>query len=297
MNREDLNDLLAFLVVAEERSFTRAAAKLGKSQSALSQNMKHLEERLGVRLLARTTRSVSTTEAGERLLAGLRPALEGISDALDVVSYFRKKPAGLVRISTSKSPAMSVVRRALARFLLEHPDVNVELTIDAGFVDIVEGRCDAGIRLGQQLDQDMVAVRISPDIRARIIGSPSYFANHPIPLTPHDLHSHNCISYRMTTLGGIYAWEFEKEGQELTVRVSGSLVTNDADIMVAAALDGVGIAFVLEGYVTDHLADGRLVSVLEDWCAPFPGFYLYYPSRKQMTPAFAALVEALRYRS
>jgi DNA-binding transcriptional LysR family regulator len=283
-------------VVAEEQSFTRAAAKLGMSQSALSHAMKALEERLDLRLLARTTRSVSATEAGQRLLRTLQPALEDISMELAALRTLRGKPAGTIRITSGKHPAMLVVWPALSRFLAEYPDVQVEISVDDSLTDIVAGRYDAGIRLGEEVEKDMIAVCISPDIRSAVVGSPSYFSEHPPPHSPHDLAEHNCINYRMATAGGLYPWEFEKDGQSLAVRVNGSLVFNDIDLMVAAALDGCGLAHVFEDQVAPHLAAGRLLRVLDEWCPPFPGFYLYYPSRRQTPPALAALVDALRYR-
>ena len=296
MNRGDLDDLAAFAVVAEEQSFTRAAAKLGMSQSALSHAMKALEERLDLRLLARTTRSVSATEAGQRLLRTLQPALEDISTELAALRTLRGKPAGTIRITAGKHPAMLVVWPALSRFLGEYPDVQVEISVDDSLTDIVAGRYDAGIRLGEEVEKDMIAVRISPDIRSAVVGSPGYFAKHPPPHSPHDLAEHNCINYRMATAGGLYPWEFEKDGQSLAVRVNGSLVFNDIDLMVAAALDGRGLAHVFEDQVAPHLAAGRLLRVLDEWCPPFPGFYLYYPSRRQTPPALAALVDTLRYK-
>jgi DNA-binding transcriptional LysR family regulator len=259
--------------------------------------MRALEERLGLRLLARTTRSVSPTEAGERLLRSLRPAFEDISSGLAALSELREKPAGTIRITTSKYAATAILRPALSRFLPNYPDVQVEITIDEGFTDIVAGRYDAGVRLGEEVEKDMIAVRISPDIRSAVVGSSAYFAAHPKPCSPHDLADHNCITYRMATAGGLYPWEFEKKGQPVAVRVTGSLIFNDVDLIVAAALEGQGLAFLFEGQVAGHLAEGQLIQVLADWCPPFPGFYLYYPSRRQTPPAMAALVEALRYRA
>ncbi|MGY0710414.1 LysR family transcriptional regulator [Azospirillum argentinense] len=296
MNRNDLSDLAAFAVVAEEGSFTRAAARLGMSQSALSHAMKALEDRLGLRLLARTTRSVSTTEAGQRLLRTLRPALDDIAAGLAAVGELREKPAGTLRITTGKHAAVRVLWPVLSRFLADYPEVQVELSIDSSLTDIVASRFDAGVRLGEQLEKDMIAVRIGPDIRAAIVGAPSYFAQHPVPCAPQDLAGHDCINYRFTTSGAVYVWEFEEDGHPVNVRVSGSLVSNDMDVIMAAVLDGRGLAYIFEDEVAEHVAAGRLVRVLDDWCTPFPGYYLYYPSRRQIPPALAALVDALRYR-
>ena len=296
MNRNDLSDLAAFSVVAEEGSFTRAAARLGMSQSALSHAMKGLEDRLGLRLLARTTRSVSTTEAGQRLLRTLRPALDDIAAGLAAVGEMREKPAGTIRITTGKHAAVRLLWPVLKRFLADFPEVQVELAIDSGLTDIVANRYDAGVRLGERVEKDMIAVRIGPDIRAAIVGAPSYFARRPVPCAPQELVGHDCINYRFSTSSALYAWEFEENGQPINVRVSGPLVSNDMDVILAAALDGRGLAYVFEDEVADHLAAGRLVRVLDDWCRPFPGYYLYYPSRRQIPPALAALVNALRYR-
>ena len=295
MERNQLNDLAAFKVVAEEGSFTRAAAKLGMSQSALSHAMSMLESRLGVRLLARTTRSVAPTEAGQRLLRMLRPALADIEAGLASLGELRDKPSGSLRISMPK-PASEFLMAALSRFLPAHPDVKVELVSDESFTDIVAGQCDAGVRLGESIDQDMIAVRISPDIRMAIVGSPQYFADHPKPKTPQDLASHFCINYREGRGGGFYAWEFERGGRALSVRVEGNFAANDSDLTLAGALRGLGLATVFEYQAADHIAAGRLVRVLDDWCPSFPGFHLYYPSRRQTTPALAALVDALRCR-
>ncbi len=295
MNRNDLSDLAAFAVVAEEGSFTRAAARLGMSQSALSHAMKALEDRLGLRLLARTTRSVSTTEAGQRLLRTLRPALDDIAAGLAAVGELRERPAGTVRITTGKHAAVRVLWPVLNRFLADFPEVQVELSIDSSLTDIVASRFDAGVRLGERVEKDMIAVRIGPDLRAAIVGAPSYFARRPVPCALQDLAGHDCINYRFTASGAVYAWEFEGK-EPINVRVSGSLVSNDMDVILAAALDGRGLAYVFEDEVAEHIAAGRLVRVLEDWCRPFPGYYLYYPSRRQIPPALAALVDALRYR-
>ncbi|MBW8813096.1 MAG: LysR family transcriptional regulator [Caulobacterales bacterium] len=296
MRREDLADLTAFLAVAEARSFTRAAAQLGASQSALSHTVRRLEARLGLRLLTRTTRRVAPTEAGERLIETLRPALDTIDARLAALGELRDRPAGAVRITASRHAAEAVLWPALARLLPDYPDVSVEVASEPGFVDIVAERFDAGVRLGEQVAKDMVAVRIGPDLRMAVVGAPAYFAAHPPPGSPHDLTEHRCVNLRLPTLGGLYAWEFEKDGRALNVRVEGQLVFNDARLLLAAAAAGFGLACVLEDQAARHLADGRLVRVLEDWCPPFPGYHLYYPSRRQPTAAFALVVDALRYR-
>lgn len=296
MKREELAALAAFLAVVEERSFTRAAAKLGTSQSALSHTVRKLEAHLGLQLLMRTTRSVATTEAGERLIETLRPSFDEIDAKLAALSELREKPAGTVRITTSQHAAEAVLWPAPARLLPAHPDVNVELSIDATLTDIVAERYDAGVRLGEQVAKDMIAVRIGPDMRMAAVGAPAYFAKHPKPKTPQELTQHRCINLRLPTLGGVYPWEFEKEGRELNVRVEGQLIFNEARMILTAAAAGAGLALVLEDQARPFIADGRLVQVLKDWCAPFPGYHLYYPSRRQLSPAFALLVEALRYR-
>jgi DNA-binding transcriptional LysR family regulator len=296
MPRQNVNDLLAFLAVAKERSFTRAAAKLGVSQSALSHTIRGLEARLGVRLLSRTTRSVSPTEAGERLLHTVGPRLEEIEAELAALSELREKPAGTIRITTGEHAAEAILWPALAKLLPHYPDVNVELTIDYGLIDIVAERYDAGVRLGEQVARDMIAVRIGPDMRMVVIGAPSYFARQPKPSKPQDLTAHDCINIRLPTYGGLYAWEFEKGGRELKVRVEGQLVFNNISLRLNAALAGFGLAYLPEDQVQTHLADGRLIRVLDDWCPPFSGYHLYYPSRRQSSAAFALLVDALRYR-
>ena len=296
MKREDLVDLNAFVLVAEERSFTRAAARLGTSQSALSFALRRLEARLGVRLLTRTTRSVAPTEAGERLLATLGPALDKIDGELAALSELREKPAGTIRITTGEHAAEAILWPVLAKLLARYPDINAELVVDYALTDIVAGRYDAGVRLGEQVARDMISVRIGPDFSMAVVGAPSYFAKRPRPQKPQDLTSHDCINLRLPTYGGLYAWEFEKRGRELKVRVDGRLVLNDLSMRVGAAVAGLGLAYVPEDQVKTQVASGRLVRVLEDWCAPFPGYHLYYPSRRQPAPAFALLVEALRYR-
>ena len=296
MRREELGNLAMFLAVADERSFTKAAAKLGISQSALSHSMRRLEARLGLRLLTRTTRSVAPTEAGERLIETLRPALDNIDQKLAALTELRERPAGTVRITTSAHAAQSVLWPVIDRLATENPDINVEVNIEGGLVDIVAERYDAGIRLGERLEQDMIAVPISPRLRMAAFAAPSYLARRGTPQTPYDLARHNCISLRLQTAGGVYAWEFERKGKQLRVKPKGQLVFNDAGLIVAAALKGHGIAFMLENHVTQHLADGALIRVLEDWCEPFDGYYLYYPSRKQPSPAFSLVLDALRHR-
>ena len=297
MRRQDINDLLAFLAIARERSFTRAAAKLGVSQSALSHTIRGLETRLGLRLLTRTTRSVSPTEAGERLLHTVGPRFEEIDAELQALSELREKPAGTIRITATDHSANTVLWPRLAKFLPEYPDIKVEITIDYGFTDIVAQRYDAGVRSGEQVAKDMIAVRIGPDMRMAVVGAPSYFAKRPPPEKPQDLTEHNCVNLRLATYGGLYAWEFEKGGRELKVRVEGQLVFNGTFQMLNAALDGFGLAYVPDDVAQPHLAKGRLKRVLEDWCPPYSGYHLYYPSRRQSSPAFTLLVDALRYRS
>jgi DNA-binding transcriptional LysR family regulator len=296
MPRENLNDLLAFLAVAKERSFTRAAAQLGVSQSALSHTVRGLEERLGLRLLTRTTRSVAPTEAGERLLRAAGPRLEEIEAEMAALSELRDRPAGTIRITAHDHAVRAVLWPALENLLADYPDIKVEIVIDYGLTDIVADRFDAGVRTGEMVAKDMIAVRIGPDMRSAVVGAPSYFAKRARPKTPQDLTTHACINLRLPTHGGLYAWEFEKGGRELRVRVEGQLVFNGTAPMLNAALAGFGLAYVPEDAVQAHIADGRLIRVLSDWCPPYPGYHLYYPSRRQPTPAFALLVNALRYR-
>jgi DNA-binding transcriptional LysR family regulator len=294
--RENINDLLAFLAVARERSFTRAAAKLGVSQSALSHTIRGLEARLGLRLLTRTTRSVAPTEAGERLVRNVGPRFEEIEIELDALSELRDKPAGTIRITTGEHAADTILWPALAKLLPKFPDIKVELNVELALTDIVTERYDAGVRFGEQVGKDMIAVRIAPDMRMVVVGSPSYFAKRPVPKHPQDLVGHNCINIRLPTYGGLYVWEFEKDGRELKVRVEGQLVLNRLTQIVTATLAGIGLGFMPEDLAAAHVAKGRLRLVLADWCAPFPGYHLYYPSRRQSSPAFALLVDALRYR-
>jgi DNA-binding transcriptional LysR family regulator len=296
MAKANLNDLAAFLAVARERSFTRAAARLGVSQSALSHTLRQLESRLGLRLLTRSTRSVAPTEAGERLLNSIGPRIEEIETELDALSALRDKPAGTIRITTGEHAANTILWPKLEKFLPKYPEIKVELTVDYGLTDIVAGRYDAGIRYGEQVGKDMIAVRIAPDMRFIAAATPSYFTKNPIPKKPQDLVSHTCINMRLPTYGGLYAWEFEKHGRELKVRVEGQLILNTTSQILTAALAGFGIAFLPEDLMAPHIAKRRLKPVLEDWCPPFPGYHLYYPSRRQSAPAFALLVDALRYR-
>lgn len=295
MLRDELGDLAVLLAVAEERSFTRAAARLGTSQSSLSQAVRRLEEHLGVKLLARTTRSVSPTEAGEQLLSTLRPALGDIRDRLAALGQFRDKPAGLVRITTSRHAADTVLWPAIDRVLARYPDISVELSVDGALTNIVTERFDAGVRLGESLEKDMVALRIGPDLKLSVVGSPAYFADREIPLTPRQLTGHRCINLRLATRGNLYAWEFEKDAQTPSVRVEGPLTVNDAALALRAAVAGHGLACAMEGpEIAEHVAAGRLVRVLEDWCAPFAGYHLYYPDRHNLSPAFAVVRDELR---
>ncbi|APO71175.1 LysR family transcriptional regulator protein (plasmid) [Rhizobium gallicum] len=296
MQIENFNNLAAFVVVAKERSFTRAAAKLGVSQSALSQTVKALEARLGLRLLTRNTRSVSPTEAGERLLQSVAPRFEDIAQEISALSALREKPAGMIRITAGEHPAVTILQPALARFLPEYPDIHVEIVVDYGLTNIVAEGYDAGVRLGEQVAKDMIAVRIGPEMRVAIVGSPAYFQKYPRPETPQDLTQHNCINFRLPTYGGLFPWEFENGGRELKVRVEGQLVFNNMALRLNSALAGLGLGYVPEDEVLEHIAEGRLIRVLEDWCEPFPGYHLYYPSRRHSSPAFALLLEALRYR-
>src|SRR6266850_1345965 len=297
MQHENFNDLLAFLAVARERSFTRAAAKLGVSQSALSHTISGLEARLGLRLLTRTTRSVSPTEAGERLLQTVGHRFEEIEAELEALSELRDKPAGTIRITAGEHAVNSILLPALMKFVPRYPDIKVEISVDHSLIDIVAQRYDAGVRSGEQVAKDMIAVRIAPDMRMAVVGAPSYFANRSLPKKPQDLTEHNCINLRLPTYGGLYAWEFEKSGRELKVRVEGQLIFNGTAQMLNAALAGFGLAYVPEDVAQPHLAQGRLKRVLDDWCPSFPGYHLYYPSRRHSSPAFALLVDALRYRN
>ena len=294
MPNPDLNDLNAFLAVARERSFTRAAAQLGVSQSALSQTLRSLETRLGLRLLTRTTRSVATTEAGERLLRAVGPALDEIDAGLAALNELREKPAGTIRITAHDHAVKAVLWPALKKLLPNHPDINVEVVIDYGLTDIVAERYDAGIRTGEMVAKDMIAVRIGPDLRMAVVGAPAYFATRTKPKTPQDLTAHRCINLRLPTHGGLYAWEFEKHGHELRVRVEGQLIFNGTPPMLDATLAGFGLAYLPEDIAQPYIDSGSLIRVLQDWCPAYPGYHLYYPSRRQPTPAFVLLVNALR---
>lgn len=296
MSHENFNDLASFAVVARERSFTRAAAKIGVSQSALSQTIKALEERLGLRLLTRTTRSVSTTEAGARLLQTVASRFDEIETEIASLSELREKPAGTVRITAGEHPAISVLQPALKRFLPDYPDINVEIIVDYGLTDIVSAGFDAGVRLGEQVAKDMIAVKIGPEMRMAVVASPDYFRDRPIPRNPQDLASHNLINMRLPTYGGLFAWGLEQDGREVKVRGEGQLVFNSLALRLRSALDGLGIAYLPEDQALRHVAEGRLVRVLEDWCPPFPGYHLYYPSRRHSSPALALLVDVLRHR-
>lgn len=291
---ESYDQLAIFSVVARERSFTRAAAKLGLSQPALSRAMRTLEERLGVRLLARTTRSVSPTEAGEHVLRVIAPRFDEINTELAMLSEFRDKPAGRLRITAGEHAAITVLQPVLAKILPAHPDIHIEVAVDYGLTDIVAERYDAGVRLGEQVAKDMIAVRIGPDMRMAVVGSRAYFARHPRPKTPRDLTQHNCISMRSPTYGGVIPWEFEKKGEELNVRVEGQLVFNNIAMRLDSALNGLGLAYLPEDLVQVYVEQDRLVRVLSDWCPSFPGYHLYYPSRRQSSLAFTLFRDALR---
>lgn len=294
--RENINDLFAFIAVAADRKFTSAAARLGTSPSSLSRTIRKLEDGLGVRLLTRTTRSVSLTEAGERLLKSVSPHLDEIEAELNALGDLRTRPAGTVRIVTSEYAANSILWPKLSPLLPLYPELRLEIIVDNGLTDIAADRFDAGVRLGESLDKDMIAVRIGPDLRMAVVGSPDYFARHPAPNAPSELSSHNCIGTRLSGSGAVYSWEFEKEGRALRVRPDGQLVLNSGGPMLDALLGGHGIGMLMKDRVLPYLADGRLVEVLDDWCQPFSGFHLYYPSRRQSSAVFALVVEQLRYR-
>ncbi|MDW6005164.1 LysR family transcriptional regulator [Vibrio mangrovi] len=294
MNK-NYNDLLAFVTVAREGSFTKAAGLLGVSQSALSHTVKGLEERLDVRLLNRTTRSVSPTEAGERLLQSIAPKLEDIDRELELINEFKLRPAGTIRITAAEHAANTFLWPKVRQLLLEYPDISVEISVNYGFVDIVAERFDAGIRLGENLDKDMIAVPISPPLRMAVVATPEYWQKRQKPTIPHELVEHNCINIRLPTYGGMYVWEFEKDGKEINVNVKGQVVMTSSIGRLDAALSGLGISYVPEDLVEEHIKQGRLERVLEDWCLPFDGYYLYYPNRQLSSPAFRLLVDALRY--
>jgi DNA-binding transcriptional LysR family regulator len=296
MKRDELGDLVAFLTVAEERSFTRAAAQLGTSQSSLSHTVRRVEERMGVRLLTRTTRNVVPTEAGEQLMETLRPAFNDIRGRIDALSAMRHQPGGNIRITSSRHAAETILMPAVKRLMGDYPDINVEISVDQRFVDLVAERFDAGVRLGESIEKDMIAVRIGPELRMMVAGSPDYFKHHPVPKTPHELTEHNCINLRLPTLGGLYTWEFEHEGRPLNVRVEGQFVCNDVPMIIDAALDGLGLTCLPDDHLGPLVEQGKLVQVLGEWCAPFPGYHLYYPSRRLASPAFALLIDAIRHR-
>ena len=296
MPHENFNDLLAFVMVAREGSFTRAAAQLGVSQSALSYTIRGLETRLGIRLLTRTTRSVSPTEAGERLRRTLAPRFEEIEAELAALSDLREKPAGTIRLTSAEHAADSILWPKLEKLLAGYPDIKVEINLDYGMTDIVAQRYDAGVRLGDQVEKDMIAVKIAPDLRIAVVGSPSYFSKRPAPETPQDLANHDCIGLRLPTYDSLLAWEFERDGHALKVHAQGQWVFNTGTSLLRAALAGFGLAYLPLDMVEQHVADGQLVSVLQDWCPQFPGYHLYYPSRRQSSPAFKLIVDALRYQ-
>jgi len=296
MRREEFGDLTAFLTVAEERSFTRAAARLGTSQSALSFTLRRLETRLGMRLLTRTTRSVAPTQAGERLLGALGPAIENIEGVLATLSEFRDKPAGSFRITAGQHAIDTILWPALAPLLRAYPDIKVELNAESALTDIVAERFDAGVRLGEQVEKDMIAVRIGPEARMIVVAAPACFATRAPPQTPRELTHYPCINLRLATYGGFYAWEFEKDGEAIRVRVEGQVAFNGVPHMLTAALEGFGLAYLPEDVCREALSKGRLVQALADWCPLFPGYHLYYPSRRQPSPAFALIVESLRRR-
>jgi DNA-binding transcriptional LysR family regulator len=295
MVRDELSVMSAFLAVADQRSFTKAAKSLGVTQSALSHAIRGLEEQVGVRLLARTTRSVAPTDAGEQLLAELRPALTGIRSALDKIGGFRDRPSGRLRVLIPRLAAMTVLGPKLALFARRYPDVVLDVSTDEARLDLVAGGFDAGVQYGEFIQQDMVAVRVSPDHRPAIVGSPAYFADHPKPDSPHDLLQHRCVNYRHGS-GEVYRWELDKGDQSVVVAVNGPLITNDIGLLTRAALDGIGLAFLSDEQARPHLDSGSLVRVLEDWCPPFPGFFLYYPGRNQQPAALTALIDTLRLR-
>jgi len=297
MASEKFDSLFAFVMVAREGSFTKAAAQLGVSQSALSHTIRGLETRLGLRLLTRTTRSVSPTDAGDRLLQTLKPKFEEIEGELAALSELKDKPAGTIRITAAEHAANSILWPKLAKFLPDYPDINVEVVVDYGLNDIVAQRYDAGIRLGDQVEKDMIAVRIAPDLRVAVVATPAYFSKYPPPQHPHDLASHVCINLRLPTKGGLYAWEFEKAGHQVKVNVEGQLVFNSSAPILRAALAGFGIAYIPEDMAQDHIQEGSLQRILEDWCPPYKGYHIYYASRRHSSQAFSLLINALRYQS
>jgi DNA-binding transcriptional LysR family regulator len=297
MAKIDFNHLQAFIFVARERSFTRAAAQLGVTQSALSHTIRALESKMGVRLLTRTTRGVSPTEAGERLFASLEPHFDGIEAGVSALNDSKERPAGTIRITTHDHAATTVLWPRLSKLLSAYPDVKVEININYGLIDIVAERFDAGVRFGDQVAKDMIAVRISPDVRMVVVGSPAYLASRPLPKIPQDLTAHNCISFRLPTYGNFYAWEFVKDGRELQVQVEGQCIFNTTPQILQAALDGYGLAYIPEDLVLSYVAAGQLGRVLDDWCPTFPGYHLYYPSRRQSSPAFRLILDSLRVQA
>jgi DNA-binding transcriptional LysR family regulator len=296
MSAPKINDLQSFLAVARNQSFTKAAAKLGVTPSALSHTIRGLEERLGVRLLARTTRNVAPTEAGEKLMRSIGPLFDQIAAEVEVLGESRDKPAGTIRVTCSDDAAESILRPALAGFLADYPDIQVEISIDYGFTNIVNERFDAGIRLGESISKDMIAVRLGPDWRLAVVGAPAYFEQHSIPILPQDLTNHTCINIRHSLNGACYAWEFERGSRKLNIRVNGQFTSNSMIHVLNAALDGIGLAYVPDFLAKPYLTDGRLKEVLADWSPYFQGFHLYYPNRRQASPAFTAFVEAVRFR-
>jgi DNA-binding transcriptional LysR family regulator len=292
--RDDLSGLTALLSVAEKRSFTAAAAELRVTPSAVSQTIRALEERVGVRLLQRTTRSVGLTEAGTRFITRLKPAMDGVHEAFESLGELRDRPAGLLRLTSSRLGCEQILSPKLAAFLAAYPDIDLDISIDDAFVDIIEQGFDAGIRIGEMVEREMIGVRVSEDLRMAVVSSPSYFAARPKPKHPRDLHAHDCINYRRRTLGVIYRWEFTENGKDFEIAVNGRMLLNDGDLMVCAALDGLGLAYVPESSVRQHIADKRLVRVLDVFCVPFPGFFLYYPSRAHIAPKLQALVDFLK---
>jgi DNA-binding transcriptional LysR family regulator len=298
MRRDSLDAFQTFVAVAEAGSFTKAAAELGVSQSAVSYSVRMLEQRLGIRLLSRTTRSLSLTDAGERLLQSLAPAFAHINSEIETLSSSKGRPTGRVRITVSRQAAQAVIWPMLPSFIAQYPEIKVELSLDEGLADIVAGRFDAGVRLGERLEKDMIGVRVGPELRMALVGSPAYFASRSIPQTPRDLNGHLGVNYRQRTGGGLYAWEFERNREKIEARMDGPVILNDGEMLQKAALAGLGLAFMLEdANVIEDIASGRLVRVLEDWCEPFSGYHLYYPSRRQPTAAFSLFVDALRHRA
>ena len=297
MKRDEMADLTAFLAVAEARSFTQAAVKLGMSQSALSQIIRRLEERLGLRLLTRTTRSVAPTEAGERLLQTLAPALSELDASIAALSELRERPSGTIRITSVEHATEAILWPVISQFLRTYPDVKVEVVSDYALADLAADGFDAGVRLGEHVDKDMIAVRIAPHFRHAVVGAPSYFETHGCPEVPQDLVGHQCINLRLSSARGHYIWEFEKDGRQPKVRVDGPIAFNNVTMLREAALEGFGLVNLPEDFIAQQISDGRLVRILEDWCPPFPGYHLYYPSRRQLTPAFSLLVDSLRYRT